>query len=428
MVVPSPATSDATPSTLNVSNIDDLAPEQVMLTPAPPVTSRTPSIEMDSTSSNAFTSQPSPFAQNAGTSSAFTPPSSGPTSQASSPSPFGQAGSISAFGQPSAFGQLGRNNAPQSVFGQGSFSQKPALGGSPLLVGGFSSFANSGSSTFGQSAFGGSSVPAITVTKTPSGGSQNDDMQAEATTTEQTFLSEGCRSIKRMHLQVKQNQASTVSLALPHFPLLLQTHPQSHLQGALSNQFQALERSVGWVKQQNQKLPRGLVPSAVLAQSNPEPIKSETPTSIFGSTAKPTAPSFGQPSFGKPAFGQSSFGGASSTTSAFGTSGFSKAPTVATASPPSSGGGFASFAKSTRLHSVPSVKGDDDSPVAKPSAPQSAFSSSLFGTPSSSAFKPASGFGAFGSTTPASSPFFKTEKPVSAFGSAFSTPARCLRP
>ncbi|KAF7424308.1 hypothetical protein PC9H_009615 [Pleurotus ostreatus] len=505
MVVPSPATSDATPSPLNVSNIDNMAPEQVMLTPAPPVTSRTPSIEMDSTSSNAFTSQPSPFAQNAGTSSAFTPPSSGPTSQASSPSPFGQTGFNSAFGQPSAFGQ---NNAPQSVFGQGSFSQKPAFGGSPPLVGGFSSFANSGASTFGQSAFGGSSVPAITVTKTPSGGSQNDDMQAEATATEPD-ISFGGLSLDKADAPSSETKPGVNSIfgstAFSAPTPNTSTEPST---GGFIKPASGFGAFSGLGQATKSETPSGFGAfGSASPKSNPEPTKSETPASIFGSAAKPAAPSFGQPSFGQPAFGQSSFGGASLTTSAFGTTGFGKAPTVATASPPSSGGGFASFAKPTPVtfgqtslasgpkesvfkgtainqptddqpkpqtafgfrtsqssnvfgggsfnasatsQSVfaklpetpmkttssassspdsngaarsPSAKADDDSPVAKPSAPQSAFSSSPFGTPSSSAFKPASGFGAFGSTTPTSSPFFKTEKTVSAFGSAFSTPA-----
>ncbi|KAF4596430.1 hypothetical protein EYR40_007876 [Pleurotus pulmonarius] len=511
MVVPSPATSDATSSTLNVSNLDNMAPEQPMLTPAPPVTSRTPSIEMDSTSSNAFTSQPSSFTQNLGTSSAFTPPSSGSTSLASSPSPFGQSSFNSAFGQTSAFGQLGQNNAPQSVFGQGSFNQQPSFSSSPALAGGFSSFANSGTSAFGQSAFGGSSVPVITVTKTPSRGSQNDDMQAEATTAE-SEISFGGLSLDKANAPSSSETKPVVnsifgSTAFSAPTPNTSTEPSA---GGFIKPASGFGAFSGLGQATKSETPSGFGTfGGATPQSNPGQTKSETPSSIFGSTAKPATPSFGQPSFGQPAFGQSSFGSASSTTSAFGTGGFAKAPAVAAAQTPSSGGGFASFAKSTPVtfgqtslasspkdsifkstpndqatndqpkpqtafgfgtsqnsnvfgggsfnasgasQSVfakppetpmkatsplsassspdsngaarsPSARGDDDSPVAKPSVPQSAFSSSTFGTPSSSAFKPASGFGAFGSTTPSSSPFFKTEKPVSVFGSAFSTPA-----
>ena len=155
--------------------------------------------------------------------------------------------------------------------------------------------------------------------------------------------------------------------------------------------------------------------SELLKTSDPDPVKPSTPPALFG---QQTTSSFVQQQ--SSAFGQSPFGQQSSqNASVFGQSSFGQLPSSAPSafSPPSTSGPFGqtNTATSSFGSSVANPL-NDRSPT--PPAPSSNAFSNIQVSPS--AFKPAAGFGAFGSAVTAS-PFFKKPDdkppPVSAFGS-----------
>ena len=155
--------------------------------------------------------------------------------------------------------------------------------------------------------------------------------------------------------------------------------------------------------------------SELLKTSDPDPVKVSTPPALFG---QQTTSSFGQQQ--SSAFGQSPFGQQpSQNASVFGQSSFGQLPSSAPSafSPSSSSGPFGQTNTVTSSFGSSVVNPLNDRPSTPPAPSLNAFSNIQV---SPSAFKPAAGFGAFGSAVTAS-PFFKKpdEKPppVSAFGS-----------
>ena len=157
--------------------------------------------------------------------------------------------------------------------------------------------------------------------------------------------------------------------------------------------------------------------SELLKTSDPDPVKPSTPPGPFG---QQTTSPFGQQSS---TFGQSPFAQQpSQTASVFGQSPFGQLTSSAPSafSPSSTSGPFGQTNTATSSFGNSVVNPSNDTPSTPPatSSNLNAFSNLQV---SPSAFKPAAGFGAFGSAvTPSNSPFFKKpddKPPVSAFGS-----------
>ena len=151
--------------------------------------------------------------------------------------------------------------------------------------------------------------------------------------------------------------------------------------------------------------------SELLKTSDSDPVKPSTPHALFG---QQTTPSFGQQQSGT--FGQSPFGQQpSQNASVFGQSSFGQL----TSSTPSTFSSSSTSSPFGQTNIGSSMANPNDTPSTSPASSSNAFSNIQV---SPSAFKPAAGFGAFGSAVASpTSPFFKKpdDKPpaVSAFGS-----------
>ncbi|KAF9072966.1 hypothetical protein BDP27DRAFT_1319723 [Rhodocollybia butyracea] len=371
-----------------------------------------------STSTNAFSA--GAFSANPNQTSAFAASNEQPKSS----SGFGQSG----FGQP-AFGQssFGKPSFGQTSFGQSSFV-KPAV--SNPSAGGFGAFAQTGpvslasaasvpsKSDGGGGGFASFSNAPSTFGSANSGGAKDGDGGFSA------FASKSPSPF---------GQSSTENKAASPFG--------SQLSGTSGGAFSNFASSGPSVFGQ---------PAAASVGGAFGGLKSESP-SVFGQPAPLSSVStFGQPSgdaLGTPStsvFGQpvpsgsgGAFGGLrSDSPSIFG----SPAPTSSTPFgvsqlAQSSASGIGSMKAqqitppvksepgSPTLPSSPASASPSPSPTPQPSSPVKAASGGAFGDPqsvSSSAFKPATGFGAFSNTLSSSSPFLNPDKPVV---SAFGTPS-----
>ncbi|KAF4613917.1 hypothetical protein D9613_007855 [Agrocybe pediades] len=398
-----------------------------------------------------------------------------PSFDQKSPSPFGSQ-TTSVFGQ-SSFGQnsFGQSSTTTSAFGQTSSFGSPSGGTSPF---GQSSQANSSTSAFGDvkpasgfGAFGGStgafgsgafgsnttsssggafsnftSTSSFGQSSFASGSSNTDSTNASSapTVTREASMSDSTPAFGGLSLGGSHPTGNAVNTMFGTFGQPVNDTPKettSAFGGSLLKPaagfgaFGALSSNSPFAN--NKPTPTTVSAFAPIAQSQP----TTSMSSGFGQTGFAT-PAFGKPSFVQPAFGQSAFSSnATTTTSSIVSSGFGafanktvslggeKPASESTTSPivSSAFGAFANKAVSLAGTEKPAVtassppSSDDESDM-KP-ATTSAFGAS---SGSSSAFKPAAGFGAFGSLeTAKSSPFFK--KPdetmtVSAFGALSSAP------
>jgi nucleoporin NUP159 len=373
----------------------------------------------------------SPFAQSSGNDALFGQQTT---------SSFGQQQS-SAFGQ-SPFGQQPSQNA--SVFGQSSFGQLPSStpsAFSPSSASGPFGQTNTATSSFGSSVANPNDTPS-----TPPASSSNafSNIQvspsafkpaagfgafgsAVASSTSPFFKKPDDKPpVSAFGSLLPQGTSSTTPVSTPTFgsPSALggpksvfasQSSPSPTVsKPSTSDGFGAFSGSMGGFSAFAG--PKKSF-SELLKSSDPDPVKSSTPPSLFG---QQTTSSFGQQQ--SSAFGQSPFGQQpSQNASVFGQSSFGQLPSSAPSafSPSSTSGPFGQTNTATSSFSSSVVNPSKDTSLTPPAPSSNAFSNIQV---SPSAFKPAAGFGAFGSAVASpSSPFFKKPDdkppPVSAFGS-----------
>lgn len=401
-------------------------------------------------------STPSPFG--AQTTSVFGQSSFGQSTTTTSSfgqTSFGQTSSSGSSSGGNAFGQSNQSNNSTSAFG----SVKPAagfgaFGGSTGAFGSGAFGSNTSSSSGGafsnlvssssHNAFGQPSFIVSGSNNTDSGdGSSSPIMTREASMSDSTPAFGGLSSLGSAHptgnavnsmfgsFGQSQNDTASKEATTAFGGSLVKPATGFGAFGALTSNSPFA----------NNKPP----PTAVSAFAPLNQPQQPATSSGFGQSGFATS-AFGKPSFAQPSFGQSSFGATatSSTPSPIVSSGFGafanktvtlggaeKLASEATPSP-ATGGAFGAFAnkpvtlagteKQSTFAASPPVSTTDDNMETKPPI------ASAFGSMSGafSSFKPAAGFGAFGSQeAPKNSPFFKKpeETPtVSAFGAFSSAP------
>ncbi|KAF5326909.1 hypothetical protein D9619_004355 [Psilocybe cf. subviscida] len=353
-----------------------------------------------------FGSQTSSFSSQ--TTSAF-----GQTSFGAKPattSAFGQ----SSFGQPSAFGQPSQP-ATTSSFG----SAQPALGFAAFGSSGNNAFGSGGA--FGSGAFGGQSTGNAfgqtgfgnNTTTSPASGSQAEsstDMTREASMSDSTptfsggFGGLGLGGGHPTDPKASNNMFGSFGASPASTPA---AQTSSGFGGSL------LKPATGFgafaAGKTTSAFSNPAPPTVSAFGSAPASTTALAPGSGFGQSgfgAAAANPSFGKPAFGQPAFGSSTFGNPS-------------LPTPA----PASGGGFAAFASAPTNSLAATAQTTAPASSSASSGGFAAFASKPAGfgaAASSGESKPATGFGAFASSTPLA---FSSSATPSAFGSSSTTPA-----